>query len=69
MKSYIEILILLPRILSKRKKQKHLRKVSDKEITRIYQGTLAISGANNPLLTYLLSPALNTYWKIIRHLI
>jgi len=69
MKSYFEILILLPSILTKRKKLKLLRKVSDKEITRVYKGTLAISGANNPLLTYLLSPALNTYWKIIRHLI
>jgi len=68
-KSYIEILKLFPRILTKRKKIKLSRKVSDKEITRVYQGTLAISGANNPLLTYLLSPALNTYWKIIRHLI
>ena len=69
MKSYFEILILLPSILTKRKKLKLLRKVSDKEITRVYKGTLAISGTNNPLLTYLLSPALNTYWKIIRHLI
>jgi len=69
MKSYIEILMIFPRILTKRKKLKLLRKVSDKEITRVYKGTLAISGTNNPLLTYLLSPALNTYWKIIRHLI
>ena len=69
MKSYIEILILLPRILAKRKKQKHLRKVSDKEITRIYQGSLAVSGIKNPLLNYLLSPMLNVYWKMIRHLI
>ena len=69
MKSYFEILILLPSILTKRKKLKLLRKVSDKEITRVYKGTLAISGTNNPLLTYLLSPALSTYWKIIRHLI
>jgi len=68
-KSYIEILKIFPRILIKRKKLKLLRKVSDKEITRVYKGTLAISGTNNPLLTYLLSPALNTYWKIIRHLI
>ena len=68
-KSYIEILKIFPRILIKRKKLKILRKVSDKEITRVYKGTLAISGTNNPLLTYLLSPALNTYWKIIRHLI
>ena len=69
MKSYFEILTLLPRILTKRKKQKHLRKVPDKEITRIYQGTLSVSGMNNPLLINLLSPALNIYWKIIRHLI
>ena len=69
MKSYIEILILLPRILAKRKKQRHLRKVSDKEITRIYQGSLAVSGIKNPLLNYLLSPMLNVYWKMIRHLI
>ena len=68
-KSYIEILKLFPRILTKRKKIKLSRKVSDKEITRVYQGTLAISGANNPLLTYLLSPALNIYWKVIRHFI
>ena len=69
MKSYFEILILLPSILTKRKKQKYLRKVPDKEITRIFQGTLAVSGMDNSLLTNLLSPALNTYWKIIRHLI
>jgi len=69
MKSYFEILILLPSILTKRKKQKYLRKVPDKEITRIYQGTLAVSGMDNSLLRNLLSPALNTYWKIIRHLI
>ena len=68
-KSYIEIIKIFPRILIKRKMLKRLRKVSDKEITRVYQGTLTISGTNNPLLTYLVSPALNIYWKIIRHLI
>ena len=68
-KSYFEILTLLPCILTKRKKQKYLRKVSDKEITRMHEGTLAVSGIANPLLTHLLSPALNIYWKIVRHLI
>jgi GT2 family glycosyltransferase len=68
-KSYIELLALLPRILTKRKKQKNLRRVPDKEITRIYQGTLAVSGIKNPLLTHLLSPILNIYWKLIRHLV
>ncbi len=68
-KSCIEILKLFPRILTKRGEIKFSHKVSDKEITRVYQGTLAISRANNPLLTYLLSPALNIYWKVIRHFI
>ena len=68
-KSYFEILSLLPRILIKRKKQKYLRKVSDKEITRMHQGPLYVSGMANPLLTHLLSPLLNIYWKIIRRLI
>ena len=68
-KSYFEILALLPRILRKRKKLKSLRKVPDKEIVHIYQGNLAVSGMSNPLLTQVLSPILNIYWSMIRHLI
>ena len=68
-KSYFEILNLLPTILAKRSKLKSLRKTPDGEITRIYQGTLAVSGIKNPLLTYVLSPILNIYWKLIRNLV
>ena len=68
-KSYFEILNLLPTILAKRSKLKSLRKTPDGEITHIYQGTLAVSGIKNPLLTYVLSPILNIYWKLIRNLI
>ncbi|HIB42472.1 MAG TPA: hypothetical protein EYO37_00570, partial [Nitrospina sp.] len=68
-KSYFEILNLLPRILAKRGKLKSLRKMPDSKITHIYQGTLAVSGMNNPLLKHVLSPILNIYWKVIRNLI
>ncbi len=68
-KSYFEIPYLLPRILAKRKKLKGLRKIPDSKIVCLYQGTLAVSGVKNPLLTHVLSPLLNTYWKLIRNLI
>ena len=68
-KSYFEILNLLPKILLKRRKLKSLRKTPDSEIIRIYQGTLTVSGMKNPLLTHVLSPILNIYWKLIRSLI
>jgi len=68
-KSYFEIFNLLPKILIKRRKLKFLRKISDSEIIRIYQGSLAVSGIKNPLLTHVLNPILNIYWKLIRSLI
>ena len=57
------------RLNRKGRKLKFLRKAPDSEITRIYQGSLAVSGIKNPLLTYVLSPILNIYWKLIRSLI
>ncbi len=68
-KSYFEILSLLPRIFEKRRKLKSLRKKPDSEIAHIYQGALAVSGMKSPFLTHVLSPILNIYWKLIRNLI
>ena len=68
-KSYFEILGQCPKIVRKRRKIRSLRKVSDKEITRLYQGTIAVSGMKNPLVDYILSPLLSAYWKLIRGLI
>ena len=68
-KSYFELLSLLPRILLKRRELKFLRKVTDSEITHMYQGNLSVSGINNPLITYVLSPIISIYWKLIRKLI
>ena len=68
-KSYFELLNLLPKILQKRKELSFSRKVTDREITRIYQGSLSVSGIKNPLITYLLSPLISIYWKLIHKLI
>ena len=65
-KSYFEILGQFLRIAQKRRKIQSCRKVSDKEISRLYLGTIAISGMKNPLMDYILSPLLNAYWKLIR---
>jgi len=68
-KSYFELAALLPRILKKRSALQARRKIPDKEIIRLYQGRLAVAGMNHPLMENLLSPILNAYWKLIRHLI
>lgn len=65
-KSYFELLALLPRILKKRGEVQRRRRVSDSEIVRLYQGTLAVSGVKHPLLDNILSPILNIWWNIIR---
>lgn len=65
-KSYFEILALLPRIRKKRREIQSRRKVDDSEIVRLYQGELQVSGMKNPLLTHVLSPALNCYWRTIK---
>jgi len=67
--SYNEIASLLPGIREKRKVIQRERKVSDREIVRIFVGDLKISGVNNFLLDRVLSPFLNCYWKLIRGLI
>ena len=65
-KSYIEILGQFPQIARKRRQIRSFRKVNDKEISRLYLGTIAVSGMRNPLMDYILSPLLNFYWKLIR---
>ena len=64
-KSYIEILALLPHIIDKRRDIQLSRRVSDREIVRLYEGELRVGGLQNPILDYVLSPLLNLYWKLI----
>ncbi|MFQ5449560.1 MAG: glycosyltransferase family 2 protein [Nitrospinaceae bacterium] len=66
-KSYAELLALLPRILVKRREIRRGRKVGDAEITRLYQDDLAVAGMKNPLLDRVLNPALKAWWNLIRH--
>jgi len=65
-KSYFELVALLPRILKKRKIIQTLRRVPDREIIRLYRGQLAVAGMNDPLMKYLLSPVLSAYWACVR---
>jgi hypothetical protein len=60
-KSYFEILGQFPQIARKRRKIRSFRKVSDKEISRLYQGTIVVSGMKNPLMDYVLCPLLSAY--------
>jgi len=53
-------------IAKKRRQIRSFRKVSDKEIARLYRGTIAVSGMKNPLMDNVLSPLLSIYWKLIR---
>jgi GT2 family glycosyltransferase len=65
-KSYFEIAGQFLQISRKRRQIRSFRKVSDKEISRLYMGTIAVSGMKNPLMNNILSPLLNSYWKLIR---
>ena len=65
-RSYFEILVLLPSIFRKRKIVQSLRRVNDTEITKLFVGTLRVSGVKNPLLDRVLSPLLYGYWKLVR---
>ena len=65
-KSYFEILGQFMRIAQKRRQIRSFRKVNDKEISRLYRGTIAVSGMKNPLIDNVLSPLLSVYWKLIR---
>ncbi len=66
LKSYFEIMGQLSRIARKRRHIQVSRKVSDKEISRLYRGTIAVSGMKNPLVDNILSPLLSIYWKLVR---
>jgi len=66
-KSYLEIVCLLPSILKKRRVVQTLRRIDDSEIVRLFVGSLQISGLKHPLLDRGLSPLLHFYWKLIKN--
>jgi hypothetical protein len=58
---------LLPTILRKRRVIQSLRRVDDREITRLFVGPLHIGGVKNILLDRGLSPIVHFYWKLVRN--
>ncbi len=66
LKSYLGIISQFVIISRKRRKIQSGRKVTDKEIVRLYQDTVAVTGLNNPLVDYLLNPLLKLHWICIR---
>ena len=66
LKSYWEIAAQFLKISRKRRKIQSARTVADKEIVKLYQDTIAVTGLNNSLIDYLLNPILKLYWSCIR---
>jgi len=64
-KSYSDLFERLPQILVKRRAVQSHRKVPDREIVRLYQADLAVSGVQSFILKRLLNPLYRTYWKLI----
>ncbi|PIQ96300.1 MAG: hypothetical protein COV67_10265 [Nitrospinae bacterium CG11_big_fil_rev_8_21_14_0_20_56_8] len=64
-KSYIELAEAFPSILKKRRKLKRLRKVRDRDLLTLHQGTLAVSGMRSLLVDTLLNPILDLWWRFI----
>ncbi len=69
LKSYFEIAGMLTKIMQKRRRIRSIRKVPDKEIVRLYQGKLSVSGVDSVLMKYGLSPLLNLWWKLVKNFI
>jgi len=68
-KSYHEILMMVPSIIKKRKFVQKTRMIPDKEIVKVFQGKLVVGGVKHPLLDNFLSPIVNLYWKLIKRFI
>jgi len=66
LKSYFEVAGQFLKISRKRRKIQSERKIADKEIVKLYQDTISVTGLNNPLVNYVLNPILKIYWVCIR---
>ncbi|QPJ65215.1 MAG: glycosyltransferase family 2 protein [Candidatus Nitrohelix vancouverensis] len=66
LKSYGDLLDLLPRILVKRRRLQSRRAVADREIARLFSSDLQISGVQSLALDFFLNPLLKAYWLWIR---
>ena len=69
LRSYVEVILTLPRTLSKRKIIQRSRKAKDGDIVRFFSGRVEFAELQNPILKYVANPALNLYWQLIRRMI
>lgn len=64
--SYFELLISLPTLIRQRKQSQRKRKLNDSQIMQEFIGALDYTEVANPLLSNILNPALDWYWRIIK---
>lgn len=54
------------KLLEQRKKVQNMRKVSDKEIVRLFASRIEFQDIQNPVIQYVANPLATFYWRIIR---
>lgn len=64
--SYFGFFRQLPKTLKKRKEIQKTRKVSDKEITKMFNSEIEFEDVNNPILNKVANPLLKVYWNMVR---
>jgi len=56
-------------IAAKRRVSQEFRKVSDREIVRLFTGKIEHQETTNSMVKFVVNPVLNLYWKLVRQLI
>jgi len=57
------------KLMETRAQVQRKRRVKDRVIANRFAGTVDFQDLQNPLLKYLVNPAFNVYWQIVKHLI
>jgi len=65
-RGYKDVIRNLDRILQKRQKIQHMRKVNDREVTQHFTATIDAEVIRNPVIRNFFNPLLSVYWKIIK---
>ncbi len=69
LKGYGSLIKNLPYIIKKRREVQRLRKVSDREITKMFVAKIWYQEISNPLLNYIGNPLMTVYWHIVKWLV
>ncbi len=72
-KMLVYINLLSPRtwmyVIRKRRESRFLRRVSDREIVRLWTGKIEHQETSSPVVDRLINPTLGVFWRILKHLI